>query len=85
MFFAYTGLRTSIGLVSGTMWWSCLAIVLVAIAGKLVGTGLAARIGGFGWRESLALGALMNTRGLMGLVVVNVGLDTALFRRGCFP
>jgi len=76
MFFAYTGLRTSIGQVKGAeMWWFCLLIVLVAVMGKVGGTGVAARIGGMPWRESLALGALMNTRGLMELVVLNIGLD----------
>jgi Kef-type K+ transport system membrane component KefB len=76
LFFAYTGLRTSIGQVEGLqMWWLCLLIVAVAVIGKLGGTGIAARLGGMPWRESLALGALMNTRGLMELVVLNIGLD----------
>jgi Kef-type K+ transport system membrane component KefB len=76
LFFAYTGLRTSIGQVKGLgMWWLCLLIVVVAVMGKLAGTGIAARMGGMPWRESLALGALMNTRGLMELVVLNIGLD----------
>ncbi len=77
LFFAYTGLRTSIGQVKGVgMWWLCLLIIVVAVTGKLGGTGIAARMGGMPWRESLALGALMNTRGLMELVVLNLGLDT---------
>jgi Kef-type K+ transport system membrane component KefB len=76
LFFAYTGLRTSLGQVKGLPMWSiCLLIVLVAVIGKLGGTGIAARLGGMQWRESLALGALMNTRGLMELVVLNIGLD----------
>jgi Kef-type K+ transport system membrane component KefB len=76
LFFAYTGLRTSIGQVKGLgMWWLCLLIIAVAVIGKLGGTGVAARMGGMPWRESLALGALMNTRGLMELVVLNIGLD----------
>jgi Kef-type K+ transport system membrane component KefB len=76
LFFAYTGLRTSIGRVGGMAgWWLCGLIVAVAVAGKLGGTSLTARLGGLSWRDSLALGALMNTRGLMELVVLNIGLD----------
>ncbi|HXB69739.1 MAG TPA: cation:proton antiporter [Candidatus Acidoferrales bacterium] len=76
LFFAYTGLRTSIGQVRGMAgWWLCGLIVAVAVAGKLGGTSLTARLGGSSWRDSLALGALMNTRGLMELVVLNIGLD----------
>jgi len=73
LFFAYTGLRTNIGQVDN--WLLCLLIIAVAVAGKLGGAGLCARLVGYRWRESLALGALMNTRGLMELVVVNIGLD----------
>jgi Kef-type K+ transport system membrane component KefB len=76
LFFAYTGLRTSIGQIRGTgMWGICLLIIGVAMIGKLGGTGVAARASGMGWRESFALGSLMNTRGLMELVVLNIGLD----------
>jgi Kef-type K+ transport system membrane component KefB len=75
LFFAYTGLRTNIGQLKGSMWWYCLLIILVAVAGKVGGTSVAARFGGMPWRDSLALGALMNTRGLMELVVLNIGLE----------
>jgi Kef-type K+ transport system membrane component KefB len=76
LFFAYTGLRMNIGRVNGIgMWGVCVAITAVAIAGKIGGTSVAARLGGIGWKESLGLGALMNTRGLMELVVLNIGLD----------
>jgi Kef-type K+ transport system membrane component KefB/nucleotide-binding universal stress UspA family protein len=76
LFFAYNGLRTEIGsLTSVQDWLSCLAIVVVACLGKFGGSALAARIFGFSWRESGALGVLMNTRGLMELIVLNVGLD----------
>lgn len=75
-FFAYTGMRTQIGLVSGAeQWLLCGAIVLVAVAGKFGGSYAAARLTGMKPRESAALGALMNTRGLMELIVLNVGLD----------
>jgi Kef-type K+ transport system membrane component KefB len=75
-FFAYTGLRTHIGLVSGaTDWLLCGLIVAVASIGKFGGSALAARITGLSWRDSAALGILMNTRGLMELIVLNIGLD----------
>jgi Kef-type K+ transport system membrane component KefB len=75
-FFAFTGLRTQIGLVSsGTEWMMCAAIVVVATAGKFGGAFLAARWTGHGWRDAAAVGSLMNTRGLMELIVLNIGLD----------
>lgn len=75
-FFAYTGMRTQIGLVnSGEDWLWCGAIVLVATVGKFGGAMLAARLTGQSWRDSAALGALMNTRGLMELIALNIGLD----------
>jgi Kef-type K+ transport system membrane component KefB len=76
LFFALTGLRTSVGLLDGaSMWMACLLIILVAVAGKFGGVALAARMTGLPWREAAALGVLMNTRGLMELVILNVGLD----------
>ena len=75
-FFAYTGLRTQIGLVSGSeQWMMCALIVVVASAGKFGGSVVAARITGLDWRDSSALGVLMNTRGLMELIVLNIGLE----------
>ncbi|MBX3413374.1 MAG: cation:proton antiporter [Pirellulales bacterium] len=75
-FFAFTGMRMQISLVSGWQSWLwCAAIILVATAGKFGGTLGAARLTGLPWRESAALGALMNTRGLMELIVLNIGLD----------
>ncbi len=75
-FFAYTGMRTQIGLVSGWYeWLLCGVIILVATVGKFGGTFAAARFTGLDWRTSASLGVLMNTRGLMELIVLNVGLD----------
>ena len=75
-FFAFTGMRTRIDLVAGAgEWLLCAAIVIVATAGKFGGTFLAARATGMAAREAAGLGALMNTRGLMELIVLNVGLD----------
>ncbi len=75
-FFAYTGMRTQISLVAGwDSWLWCAAIILVATVGKFGGTLVAARMTGLSWRDSAALGTLMNTRGLMELIVLNIGLD----------
>lgn len=75
-FFAYTGMRTQISLVSGWQSWLwCLVIILVATVGKFGGTCITARITGMSWRNAAALGTLMNTRGLMELIVLNIGLD----------
>lgn len=79
LLFATTGIRTSIALGNGPVTWSILLLVLtVAVAGKLGASTLAARVSGLSWRTSLTLGALMNTRGLMGLVIVQVGLDAGV-------
>jgi Kef-type K+ transport system membrane component KefB len=84
-FFAVTGLRTRIGLVAG---WSdafvCGLIVAVATVGKFGGTLAAAKLTGHGWRDSVALGTLMNTRGLMELIVLNVGLDLGVIEPRLF-
>jgi len=76
VFFAYIGLRTEIGLVSGPAdWLICALIIAVATAGKFGGTTIAAKLVGLDWRDSAALGILMNTRGLVELIVLNIGLD----------
>lgn len=79
IFFAFTGLRTQIGLlVSDGLWHICGLVLLVAVSGKIFGTMFSARIMGQSWRNSLSLGALMNTRGLMELVVLNIGYDLGI-------
>jgi len=76
VFFAYTGMRTEIGLVSGLQnWLICGVIIVMACVGKFGGTLVAARLSGLRWRDSAALGVLMNTRGLVQLIVLNMGLD----------
>jgi Kef-type K+ transport system membrane component KefB len=75
VFFAFSGIRTQIGLVSGANWGLCAAILAVACVGKFGGSVTAARFTGIGWRDAAALGVLMNTRGLVELVVLNIGLD----------
>lgn len=75
-FFAVTGMRTRLGLMdSFTDWMFCAAIIAVATVGKFGGTFAAARLSGYDWKTASALGALMNTRGLMGLIVLNMGLS----------
>jgi Kef-type K+ transport system membrane component KefB len=75
-FFAFTGMRTRIDLLTEPSHWvTCGMIVLIATLGKFGGTFVAARFTGLGWRDAAILGTLMNTRGLMELIVLNVGLD----------
>jgi Kef-type K+ transport system membrane component KefB len=74
-YFAVTGMRTQIGLVTGANVWICALIILVATVGKFGGTFAGARLNGMESRTSARLGILMNTRGLMELIVLNVGRD----------
>ena len=79
LYFAFTGLRTQIGLLDrGSDWLMCAGVVLVAVAGKLCGGALSARLTGMGWHDSLTLGVLLNTRGLVELIVLNVGYDLGI-------
>ncbi|MGB7591578.1 MAG: cation:proton antiporter [Terriglobia bacterium] len=76
LFFAFTGLRMNVRSLGGRdMWFFCASIILVAIAGKLGGSMIAARAAGVPWREAAGIGILMNTRGLMELIILNIGLD----------
>lgn len=85
VFFAFSGLRTQIGLLNGPQdWLICFLIIAVATAGKLGGTALTARLTGMKWREALQLGALMNTRGLMELIALNIGYDMGILSQRIF-
>jgi Kef-type K+ transport system membrane component KefB len=85
VFFAFSGLRTHIGLLNGGQdWLICFLIIAVATAGKLGGSALAARLTGMKWRESFQLGALMNTRGLMELIALNIGYDMGILSQRIF-
>lgn len=85
LFFVFTGLRTEIALLNeGHHWVICGAIICTAVAGKFGGTALAARFVGQSWKESLSLGALMNTRGLMELIVLNIGYDLGVLNAEVF-
>jgi Kef-type K+ transport system membrane component KefB len=85
LFFVVTGLRTEVGLLNRVeLWLLTLVLLAVAVAGKWLGAMLAARYGGFSWRESGALGALMNTRGLTELIVLNIGLELGVITPALF-
>jgi Kef-type K+ transport system membrane component KefB len=85
VFFAFTGLRTQVGLLNtGYDWAICAIIIAVASLGKLGGSALAARLTGLDGRTSLQLGALMNTRGLMELIALNIGYDLGILSQRIF-
>lgn len=79
LFFVYTGLNTKIGLLNTpSLWALCGLIIFLATIGKVIGGSLTAKYIGFDWKSSLTIGALMNTRGLMELVVLNIGYDLGI-------
>jgi Kef-type K+ transport system membrane component KefB len=85
LFFALTGLRSEIGLLNSVdAWLICGGIIVLAVFGKLLGSALASRYMGFSWRDSFALGTLMNTRGLMELVVLNIGYEIGILSTELF-
>jgi hypothetical protein len=85
LFFAFTGLRTNVGLLDRPeLWLMTLALLTVAIVGKLVGAYVAARITGFGSRAALVVGTLMNTRGLTELIVLNLALEAGVISEALF-
>lgn len=76
LFFVFTGLRTQIGLLNEPgLWQICILVIVIAVVGKFVGSALSAKFVGQNWHSSLTIGALMNTRGLMELVALNIGYD----------
>lgn len=84
-FFAVTGLRMQIGVLANSTEWVILGlVVVVGSAGKIGATAVASRALGFDWRTALSLGALMNTRGLMQIIVLNIGLELGLFSETLF-
>ena len=85
LFFAFTGLRTEIGLInSPALWGVCLLLITVAVAGKLGGCAGAARLVGESWKDSFTIGTLMNTRGLMELVALNIGYEMGVLPPSIF-
>ena len=85
LFFAFTGLRTEITLIDGAGGWLvCALVTAVAVAGKVGGSAIAARVTAMPWRDAAVIGILLNTRGLMELVILNVGLDIGVISRELF-
>ena len=85
LFFVFTGLRTQIGLLNTPYLWEiCGIFIIVAIIGKFIGGAFTARILGETWRDSLSLGVLMNTRGLMELIVLNIGYEMGILPPSIF-
>jgi Kef-type K+ transport system membrane component KefB len=85
LFFVFTGLRTEIGLINDPYLWKVTGlIILVAVVGKFFGSAFAAKFVGQSWRNSLIIGALMNTRGLMELIVLNIGLGLGVLTPAVF-
>ena len=85
IFFTFTGLRTDIGSLGGVLaWTTCAVVILVASAGKFVGCSVAAKLSGLTWREAFSAGTMMNTRGLMELIVLNAGYDLGIIPKPVF-
>jgi Kef-type K+ transport system membrane component KefB len=85
LFFVFTGLRTQIGLLNEVhLWQTCALVIMLAVAGKFIGSALAAKFVGQSWKDSLSIGALMNTRGLMELIVLNIGFDLGILSPSVF-
>ncbi|MGG9963833.1 cation:proton antiporter [Ferruginibacter sp. SUN106] len=85
LFFVFTGLRTQIGLLNDVYLWKVTGlIILAAVTGKFIGSAVAAKVVGQSWKNSLVIGALMNTRGLMELVVLNIGYDLGVLKPELF-
>lgn len=85
LFFTYSGLNTKIGLLNSTfLWMMCGAVLLAAILGKGVASWLAARLTGIPNREAMGIGTLMNSRGLMELIIINIGLARGIITEGLF-
>lgn len=85
LFFTYSGLNTKIGLLNtGFLWLMCGAVLVAAVLGKGVACWLAARATGIPNREALGIGTLMNARGLMELIIINIGLQRGVISEGLF-
>src|SRR5262249_18416490 len=85
IFFMYTGLRTDVGTMSGGIMWMLFALTIAtAIFAKFVPATIAARASGFSWPDSFSMGVLMNTRALMELIVLNIGLDLGVIPKSAF-
>ncbi len=85
LFFVFTGLRTQIGLITGgELWFYAVLVLATAVMGKFFGSTISARFVGMSWKDSLSMGTLMNTRGLMELIVLNIGYDLGILKPEIF-
>ncbi len=85
LFFAYSGLRTQLGLLNNLHLWTIFGLILlIAVLGKFGGSMFTAKLVGQSWKDSLSIGALMNTRGLMELIVLNIGYDLGILTQTFF-
>ncbi len=85
IFFALTGLNTSIGSIAGSEMWFYFGLILAAaVIGKLGGSAIAAKVSALNWREAIGLGVLMNTRGLMELIILTIGLELSVISHVLF-
>ncbi|KAJ3350853.1 K(+)/H(+) antiporter [Entophlyctis luteolus] len=85
LFFAYSGINTRLDLLNdGKSWGFVFLVIFVACAGKIIGCTVAAKVSGFNWRESFAVGTLMNTKGLVELIVLNLGLNAGVITAEIF-
>jgi len=85
LFFVSTGLKTQIGLIgSASEWLVCIMFIFVAVFGKVIGTAIPARFAGETWKDSWSMGALMNTRGLMELIVLTIGYEMKILPPAVF-
>ena len=85
VFFALTGLRTQIALLNDWQLWATFGLIIfIALLGKFAGSAFAAKLTGCSWKDALSIGALMNTRGLMELIVLNIGYDAGILSPALF-
>lgn len=85
IFFVFTGLRTQFGLITGEdLWLVTILVITVAVIAKFGGSALAAKLAGQNWKDSLTIGALLNTRGLIPLIILNIGLDIGVLNPEIF-
>jgi Kef-type K+ transport system membrane component KefB len=84
LFFVF-GFKTEIGLINDPYLWKVTGFIILVAVVEILGSALAARFVGQSWRDSLTIGALMNTRGLMELIVLNIGLELKVLTQRCLP
>jgi len=85
LYFALSGLNTNLGLLdSGIVWGYVIGVCIIALAGKIIGGTVAAKLNGLVWRESLAVGCLMSCKGLVELIVLNIGFQARILSQRTF-